>query len=237
MPRQSLSDAVYAQLERRIVDGAFAPGAALPAERALCAQLGVNRGAVREAIKRLEQAGLVAVQHGGGTRVRDFRRTGGLELLPALLRTPEGGVDVAVARSIVEMRSALAQDLSGRAAARRTEAHLAELRGTVAEMAAADGDVPRLQRLAMTFWDRMVAASDNLAYRLAYNTLARTYEPLFDLLTHVLADELTDLPGYEGLVEAVAAGEAELARAVARDLTARGEAGLIRVLGALEDDG
>lgn len=72
--RQSLSDAVFDQLRDRIVSGAMRAGDPLPAERALCEALGVNRGAVREALKRLAQARLVAVQHGGASRVLDFER-------------------------------------------------------------------------------------------------------------------------------------------------------------------
>ncbi len=45
--RQSLSDAVFDQLRDRIVSGAMRAGDPLPAERALCEALGVNRGAVR----------------------------------------------------------------------------------------------------------------------------------------------------------------------------------------------
>lgn len=51
--KQSLSDAVFTQLRDQIVSGALAPGEPLPAERLLCEALGVNRGSVREALRRL----------------------------------------------------------------------------------------------------------------------------------------------------------------------------------------
>ncbi|MBZ0253541.1 MAG: GntR family transcriptional regulator, partial [Candidatus Methylomirabilis sp.] len=51
--RKSLSDAVFEQLRARIVAGALAAGETLPSERALCETLQVNRGALREALKRL----------------------------------------------------------------------------------------------------------------------------------------------------------------------------------------
>lgn len=232
--RQSLSDAVYEQLKSRIVLGELPAGEPLPAERALCAALGVNRGALREALKRLEQAGLVQIQHGGGTKVTDFMATGGLELLPELMFGPDGGLDVAVAQSVVEMRSALAHDLARRAAQRRTPAQAQALTEVVTEMAAADrADLLGLQRLAMTFWGRAVEASGNLAYRLAYNTLARAYEPIFELLTQCLADELADLEGYRALADAIHQQRPDDAAARARAVTARGEAGLMNVLNAL----
>ena len=41
----------------------------LPAERSLAEQLGVSRTVVREATKRLEQQGLLEIQHGTGIKV------------------------------------------------------------------------------------------------------------------------------------------------------------------------
>ena len=55
---------MYEQLRDHIVSGDVAPGASLPSERVLSERLGVNRAAIREGLKRLEQAGLVAIQQG-----------------------------------------------------------------------------------------------------------------------------------------------------------------------------
>ncbi len=232
--RQSLSDAVYEQLKTRIVRGEMPAGEALPAERALCTALGVNRGALREALKRLEQAGLVQIQHGGGTTVSDFLSTGGLELLPDLLFGPGGAVNTHVARSVMEMRTTLAVDVARTAAERRKPAHVEALEDTVAKMLKAHNDLAALQRLAMTFWSQAVQASHNLAYRLAFNTLARTYEPIFDILTHALGLEFSDVPGYEALTDAIRAKDPTEASQIAKDLTKKGEAGLLDVLTALD---
>ena len=43
----------------------------LPAERSLAEQLGVSRTVVREATKRLEQQGMLEIQHGTGIKVVD----------------------------------------------------------------------------------------------------------------------------------------------------------------------
>src|ERR1041385_8369509 len=108
--RQPLSESVYRQLADKIVRRELAPGAALPSERELSDLLGVNRGAVREAIKRLQQAGLVAVRHGGNHVVLDFHAEGGLELLPSLLLDASGNVSPSVAKSVMAMRSSIAPD-------------------------------------------------------------------------------------------------------------------------------
>jgi DNA-binding FadR family transcriptional regulator len=230
--RQSLSDAVFDQLREQIVSGAMQAGAPLPAERALCEALGVNRGAVREALKRLAQARLVAVHHGGASRVLDYRSSAGLELLPDLLLT-DGGFDPLVVRSVIEMRSALAPDIARLAALRGGGTVADALDAIVARMNAAEDDLATLQALAMRFWSSLVDATGNVAYRLAYNSLRETYEKCMDLLTGVLADELSDRGGYAAIAAAVRSGDGAAAEQLARELTRRGERGLLEALAAL----
>ena len=88
--KQSLSDSVYRQLHDKIVRLELKAGSELPSERDLAERFGVNRGALREAIKRLQQAGLVAVRHGGNHVVQDYLEEGGMELLPGLLVNSKG---------------------------------------------------------------------------------------------------------------------------------------------------
>jgi GntR family transcriptional repressor for pyruvate dehydrogenase complex len=50
-----------------ILDGTFAPGRPLPAERALAERFGVSRGSIRDALRTLETIGLLVTRHGQGT--------------------------------------------------------------------------------------------------------------------------------------------------------------------------
>jgi DNA-binding FadR family transcriptional regulator len=231
--KQSLSDAVFDQLREQIVSGEMRAGATLPAERALCVALDVNRGAVREALKRLAQARLVAVQHGGAARVLDFRSSAGLELLPDLLLTEAGAFDPLVVRSIVEMRSALAPDIA-RLAAERGGAPVADaLDAIVARMDGSSDDLRALQRLALDFWSKLVDGTGNVAYRLAYNSLRQTYDRCMDLLTTILADELGDRQSYAAIASAVRRARPQAAARLARALTLRGEKQLLAAVAAL----
>jgi DNA-binding FadR family transcriptional regulator len=214
--RQPLSESVYRQLEERIVRGELAPGAELPAERALSTQLGVNRGAVREAIKRLQQAGLVAVRHGGNHTVRDYLQEGGLELLPSLLLNAQGRLDGPVVRSIMTLRSALAPDIAA-SAARKPNVELADgLDEIVAGMRAQRGDLKALQALALAFWTKLAGHGGNVAFRLAFNSMARAFPQVWNVLTGVLAAELRDLDNLAGIAAAVRSGNAEAARNAGR---------------------
>jgi DNA-binding FadR family transcriptional regulator len=230
IPRMSLSDAVFAQLRDQIVSGALQPGAPLPAERVLCEQLGVNRGAVREALRKLEQARLVSIRHGGTSRVLDFRTSAGMDLLVDLLVSHPGPAAVDVVRSIVEMRSALGPDVARLAAARRSDEAVAALLRTTGAMRAADGDLGKLQELGHAFWTQLVAASGNVAYQLAFNTLREIYERSFEVLRGVLADELLDIAAYEALAQAVSGRDAAAAEAAARRIVRRGETRIAELL-------
>ncbi len=231
--RRTLSDEVFDQLSREIVDGRMEPGVLLPSERELVQVLGVNRGAVREALKRLAQSGLVQIQQGGGTRVLDYRQSAGLDLLGALMVRSDGEVDVRVARSVMEMRSALAPDIARLAAGRRDDAALQRLHTLVATMAEHADDLGALQAASLEFWDALVQASDNVAYRLAFNTLRETYELIRGALLIVLGDEVSDLQGHRDLLAAVAAQNESAARDAAAALVGRGAAGVFAVLDAL----
>jgi len=231
--RTSVSDAVFEQLARQILAGALPVGAALPAERALTDALGVNRQAVREALKRLAQAGLVEVRHGDATRVVDYRHGAGLDLLPRLLVAPDGTVDPGVVRSIMEMRASIGPDLARACAERATPAHVARLLAATDAMATDETDLAMLATLDLTFWDALVDGADNIAYRLALNSLRRVVEAAGAPLHLVLADELRDREHHRAVADAVARADGAAAHAAAGALLARGTAAVNALLAGL----
>src|ERR1044071_635242 len=141
VPRLPLSESVYRQLRDKIVRRELAPGDPLPSERDLSELLGVNRGAVREGIKRLQQAGLVAVRHGGNHVVLDFHAEGGLELLPSLLVDAAGNVNPSVAKSVMAMRSSIAPDIAASAAEKGGAKTADQLDAIVSRMREAGDDL------------------------------------------------------------------------------------------------
>jgi len=69
--RKTLTEVAEQSLRQAIAQGTFRPGSQLPTEAGLCEMLGVSRTVVREALRVLEEDGLVARRHGVGTFVRD----------------------------------------------------------------------------------------------------------------------------------------------------------------------
>jgi GntR family transcriptional regulator len=69
--RKTLTEISQQELREAILGGTFRPGSQLPTEAELCAMLGVSRTVVREALRVLEDEGLVTRRHGVGTFVRN----------------------------------------------------------------------------------------------------------------------------------------------------------------------
>ena len=104
-----LPDQVADALQREIAEGRLRPGEKLPPERLLCAQLGVSRTVIREAVRSLAAKGLVDVRSGGGVWVRQPTARPAAELLGIAMQTAGGGVtwaDVLEIRRLVEVEAA-----------------------------------------------------------------------------------------------------------------------------------
>src|SRR5215213_459245 len=95
---------VFAQLSEEILSGRYAAGEKLPTQRTLAADLGVTMTALREALKRLEQMGLVEARQGDAMRVRDWREHGGTDVIAHLLFR-SGGLDAGVLADVLEARA------------------------------------------------------------------------------------------------------------------------------------
>lgn len=75
----SLSGAVFNQLERLVITGGIAPGERIN-ESQLASRLGVSRAPIREACRQLEKYDLVEVRKNKGTFIRDIKIDEALEL-------------------------------------------------------------------------------------------------------------------------------------------------------------
>lgn len=232
--RQSVSDQVFDQVLSEVVDGELGVGEALPSERRLAEVLGVSRPAVREALQRIAQTGVVEVRHGGATTVRDFRRHAGLDLLPRLL-VRGGQLDATIARSIVEARTQIAPGIAALAAERGGPATAAALADVLDRLAGCDDPVA-WQREVLALWDVVVDAADSLVYRLMFNSLRAAYEPALPVLGALLEEEVGVVEPYRVLVAAIGAGDPGTARAAAERVLDPTAGSLMSALAALTEE-
>lgn len=124
----SLSQEVAGALGDAIRKGEIPPGEKLPSEAEIMAAQGVSRTVVREAISNLQAAGLVETRHGIGTFVLEPQKTANITIDPATITTMRDLL------ALLELRIGLETETAGLAAARRTDAHLKELRAALDEL-------------------------------------------------------------------------------------------------------
>jgi len=111
-PMEAVARPLYTQvreaLVRRIAEGEWPAGAALPSEFALAAQLGVSQGTVRKALDSMAAENLVERQQGRGTFVPEhtearalfhFFRIQDADGAPVVPRTLDQSLSAAVARA------------------------------------------------------------------------------------------------------------------------------------------
>ena len=194
-PRELLADRAYADLRDRIVTLRIAPGAPID-EDELGGELGIGRTPVREAIKRLALENLVTVFPRRGTFASEINIT-----------------DLA---DISDVRTQLEGHAAFRAAQRMTAAQRAELDELLEELRGSQGsdDVAALMALDARVHRFIHRAAGNpyLEETLGryFNLSLRIWYLVLDRLPHLF----TRVHEHEGLLLAIAAGDAERARAV-----------------------
>ncbi|MEU9129412.1 GntR family transcriptional regulator [Kitasatospora sp. NPDC048540] len=207
--RQSAVDVLEHRLREDILDGTHGPGELLPPERELAAGYGVTRTTLKHALSRLEQAGLLSTRHGIGTRVRDFLRVGGADLLPMLAARDNGWL-----AEVFEVRGHIGALIARRAAGRRTvrqARRLAELLEAVAQ--APDGDAAQLADVEVH--RELARATGNRVYLLLTNTLFNAYLPVRAALRAPFEDPAEAAARLAPVVRAVADGLPDEAEAAA----------------------
>lgn len=199
----------------RIREGALTPGDKLPTEAAVMAEFGVSRTVVREAISKLQAAGLVDTRHGVGTFVVGTGVAGGLRLKPDSMVTLRDVV------AVLELRIGIETEAAGLAAQRRAPRDLAALRESLDAFEAA----VRAGRDAVTqdfqFHLGVARATRNphfaqMIEMLGTLIIPRAREPSAESKAERRAYLLRVNAEHESILGAIAAGDADGARAAMR---------------------
>lgn len=153
----ALTDEAIARIRTMIQSGDLPPGSRLPTENQLATQLGISRSGIREAVKVLEAARVLAVRRGDGTYVTS--------LAPALLLQ---GVGFAIEMlegetllEVMEVRRLLEPAATAVAAARISDDDLAELDELLQRMRGARADAEQLMRYDIAFHRAVILATGN----------------------------------------------------------------------------
>ena len=171
------TDDLFEALQARILSDEWKAGGRLPSERELAENYDTNRNTLREAIRRLEQAGLVTVRQGQGVTVSDYRRTGSLELAsPFIAHGRDVREKAQIILDLLEPRKRLLEFVVERFMERHQPADLTKLEEAHRAIRAAEAarSAPGLIASETEFYETMVAATrDQIARWMA--------RPLLDL--------------------------------------------------------
>lgn len=182
---------LLSQLRSRVLDGSYSPQEIIP-EQALAETFGVSRTPVREALKQLENEGLVEIRPRVGTFVRYPTRREIIELFQVKESLEGLAASLVAQRAPVPELDKLRQNLSGSSAAILEE------------------DSDTYARLVHEFHWTLVLGSQN-------QKLIEHYDRLMNQLTyHSLVLETVSVPGriqqsvheHEAVVAAIAAQDA-----------------------------
>lgn len=193
----------------------------LPTERSLATQLGVSRGVVREATKRLEQQGLLEIRQGRGTRT-----------VNRLHKPLNGALELALPdeaerlRQLTEVRFMVEPENARLAAERATKPQLARLNEALERLATATvfeesvtADMDFHRSLAEASGNQIAALLLNSLSDLLHASLMRGYK-------RVAPD--TAIKQHRAIVKAIERGDGNAAARAMRDhlTTARDDLGL-----------
>ncbi|MBS7738756.1 MULTISPECIES: FadR/GntR family transcriptional regulator [unclassified Chelatococcus] len=151
-----LGEAVIEKLTQAILDGRLKPGDALPSEGRIAASFGVSKQVAREAIRELAAMGVVHIQQGKVTRIRDLDA----EPLGRFFRFAVRGSATGINEAI-ELRRILEPPTTRLAAKARSEAELANLAAILARMEESLGDVPSWIEADLDFHEAIGTMSGN----------------------------------------------------------------------------
>jgi GntR family transcriptional repressor for pyruvate dehydrogenase complex len=216
----NVTESIAARLRNDILVGTYKAGQRLPAERDLATRLGVNRGSVREALKKLEQMGLVVIRRGDGATVRHLHEAS-IEIVRHLL-IMDGQVNHRLLEQVLDVHEMVVAGA----------AHLAVERGNVEDQRKARELLRRLadpnasdadrEALFDGLVDLITEASGNLVLRLVRNVIRTALAEQMMAARLRQAARPRDLAGIFQAIDAAieaadASATAEAVRALVRD--------------------
>jgi GntR family transcriptional repressor for pyruvate dehydrogenase complex len=198
VPSKKLYEQLADSIRIMIEQGELCPGDRLPAERKLAQTFQVSRNSVREAIKQLEERGILQSRIGAGTYVA----TDDKEIL---IKTLAGELEKGKKklREIFEIREILEPQIAALATQRITPKDITKLEKLAAAQKEAQGDIITFSRLDTQFHTLLARATNNSILEQVFAKLRKILkesrsEPLMNASRQALS-----IRGHEAILEAL----------------------------------
>jgi DNA-binding FadR family transcriptional regulator len=199
-----------------IIAGRYTEGMRLPGDAELTAMFGVSRPVLRESVKTLVAKGLLSTKARVGTLVRE-RGAWNMFDADVLAWHLDAGIDKRFLGDLAEIRLAVEPRAAALAAARRTEADIAELQRSMDRMRQEASDSVGFAEADLALHIAVANASGNLFMRSIGNVIEAALRASFLLSAPVEPEDRdTVLLWHQRIVDGIVSGDAEAAsRAIA----------------------
>lgn len=196
------------ELEQQVLAGDLVVGSVLPGELSLAKRFNVSRSTIREAIRLLEQLGLIRREEGRNklTVTSPSHKEIGERMRTAFL------LQETTFEQLWEVMSAIEPMCATVAAAKATDHDLELIADNLARTEAALGDPEQLVGLDIEFHNLVAAATGNSALRLSRDTVGELFYPAFNLVIRRLNAGARLLLAHRKIFEALRARNAVEAR-------------------------
>lgn len=213
---RSLTFELVEQLGAEIQNGSLSSGQKLPTEAAIMARFNVSRTVVREAISKLQAASLVETRHGIGTFVLAQTDTPSFRVNPNQLSTLRDVI------ALLELRMSIETEAAALAAVRRTDSNLQVMQEAMTAFSSAIEEGRDAITADFQFHHEIARATQNSYFADMMNSLGSQSIPRARL--EITPDQEISRLAYlrrvhhehESIFNAIAAGDAESARAAMR---------------------
>jgi GntR family transcriptional repressor for pyruvate dehydrogenase complex len=206
--RQSLSDDIAQRITQLIQGGGYEPGSRLPTISRMAQEFGVGAPTLREALKKLETVGVVAIRHGSGVYV-------GRAPTSLLMSNPI--MEVAPSRKLlvdlIEARLPVETTTASLAARNATDAHLDEMERLLDKARMSLDDPAILTEINLDFHRQIAVASGNVVLHQILDVLSSLFRREQRMILDIHGRRDDDYAEHRQIYEALRARDVTLATA------------------------
>lgn len=209
--KSNVSEQVYEQLKRQLLNGEWKQGDKIPSENELAEAFNVSRVTVRHAIQKLTALGLIETRVGEGSFVKEVKPGVYMNAIIPLAYLGENST-----LEVLEFRYVIESESVGLAAERATQEDIAELKEILKDMEDVKEDTKLFAEADLRFHFKIAQITRN-------SLIIETYNILNDILETAMTDIVKRLGFKLGiyyhtkLVEAIEHQDSEQAKKIMKE--------------------
>ncbi len=209
-----VSGKIVSQIKSRIVDGTYKPGDKLPPEKELLEIFAVSRSSLREALRALEDMGLIVIKRGpyGGAYVTRIKLRSLSHIVADVVRMADISFD-----ELSKVRAIVEPDIARLAAINRTNEDIKAMddQNALREKAIESGKIPIV--VTIDFHQIVARAAKNRMFQLLIDSLASVFEEEFRTKAFSMDDHAAILTFHKLITECIKNRDADRAFRVMRE--------------------